>query len=121
MRVKRGVPVYYDQQVVVDWNSDAVEAHKASVAEQEAIEEVRQRRFLKAMALKEQIGLTKEERHELAQLIPGVDKDDGGSWKDLNPKQLHDLITMMEGWVFIEHILMQRIDTDIELDYGTAP
>jgi hypothetical protein len=44
-----------------------------------------------------QLGLTKEERYELAQLLPGVDKDDGGSWKDLNPKQLHDLITMMEG------------------------
>jgi hypothetical protein len=79
--------------------------------EENAIEEIRQRRFKKAMALKEDLGLTKEERHELAQLLPGVDKDDGGSWKDLNPKQLHDLITMMEGYVYITHLLSDRLDS----------
>lgn len=78
--------------------------------EVDAIEEVRQRRFHKAMALKEQLGLTDDERHELAQLLPGVDKDDGGSWKNLPPKQLHELITMMEGYAFISYLMSQRMD-----------
>ena len=86
--------------------------HKVvSEEEHDAIEEARLRRYRKAMALKDELGLTDDERHELAQLLPGVDKDDGGSWKDLNPKQLHDLITMMEGFAFITYLRMQRIDT----------
>jgi hypothetical protein len=84
---------------------------RISQLEEEAVEEVRQRRFKKAMALKEQLGLTDDERHELAQLINGVDKDEGGSWKDLPPKQLHDLITMMEGFAFISYLISQRMDT----------
>ena len=93
-----------------------MEQHKATIAEENAIEEIRERRFKKAMALKEELGLTKEERHELAQLLPGVDKDDGGSWKDLNPKQLHDLITMMEGFVYLTHIFQNRLDRAVESD-----
>jgi len=60
------------------------------------------------MALKEQIGLTTEERHELALMLPRVDKDDGGSWKELDNDQLHDLITMMEGYVWITYLMTQR-------------
>lgn len=86
-----------------------------SIEEHDAIEETRLRRFKKAMALKEQLGLTPDERHSLAQILPGVDKDDGGSWKDLDPKQLHDLITMMEGYVYITYLLMQRLDSDHEV------
>ena len=96
--------------------ADSIAQREASIAEENAIEEIRQRRFNKAMALKEELGLTKEERYELAQLLPGVDKDDGGSWKDLNPKQLHDLITMMEGWIFISHIFQNRLDAAAEED-----
>jgi len=66
------------------------------------------------MALKDELGLTKDERYSLAQMIPGVDRDAGGSWKDLDAKQLHDLITMMEGWVFIQHLLIQRLDMSWE-------
>ena len=100
MRVVRGTPPDALGQYIEAFNE-----------EENAIEEIRQRRFKKAMALKEDLGLTKEERHELAQLLPGVDKDDGGSWKDLNPKQLHDLITMMEGYVYITHLLSDRLDS----------
>jgi len=95
---------------------DSIRQREATLAEENAIEEIRERRFKKAMALKEELGLTKEERHELAQLLPGVDKDDGGSWKDLNPKQLHDLITMMEGWVYITHIFQNRLDAAADMD-----
>jgi hypothetical protein len=63
-------------------------------------------RWRKAMKLKEELGLTDEMRYELAQLIPGVDKDDGGSWKDLDERQLHDLITMMEGYAYITYLKM---------------
>lgn len=62
------------------------------------------------MALKEDLHLTTDERHELAQMLIGVDKDDGGSWRVLNPKQLHDLITMMEGYILISHLFQQRLD-----------
>lgn len=68
----------------------------------------RMNRYRKAMALKEQIGLTTEERHELALMLPRVDKDDGGSWKELDNDQLHDLITMMEGYIWISYMMMQR-------------
>jgi len=60
------------------------------------------------MALKEQLGFTTEERHELALMLPRVDKDDGGSWKELDENQLHDLITMMEGYIWITYMMMQR-------------
>lgn len=66
------------------------------------------RRFRKAMALAEELGFSKEERYELAQMLPNVDKDYGGSWKELDHDQLHDLITMMEGYVWITYMMMQR-------------
>ncbi|NDB65618.1 MAG: hypothetical protein EB168_08130 [Euryarchaeota archaeon] len=60
------------------------------------------------MVLKEELGMTNEERHELALMLPRVDKDDGGSWKELDEDQLHDLITMMEGYIWISYMMMQR-------------
>lgn len=75
---------------------------------EQQIEAARERRFLKAMALKSQIGLTDDERHSLAQMLPGVDKDSGGSWKELNPKQLHDLICMLDGYLLIRELISQR-------------
>lgn len=65
-------------------------------------------RYRKAMVLKEELGLSKEERYSLAQMLPSVDKDYGGSWKELDSEQLHDLITMMEGFIWITHLMMQR-------------
>jgi len=70
--------------------------------------DTRSRRYRKAMALKEQLGFTTEERHDLALMLPRVDKDDGGSWKELDEDQLHDLITMMEGYIWITYMMMQR-------------
>ena len=70
--------------------------------------DTRSKRYRKAMALKESLGFTTEERHELALMLPRVDKDDGGSWKDLDEDQLHDLITMMEGYIWITYMMMQR-------------
>jgi hypothetical protein len=68
----------------------------------------RMNRYRKAMALKEQLGLSDDERYELARMLPTVDKDDGGSWKDLDGDQLHDLITMMEGYIWISYMIMMR-------------
>jgi hypothetical protein len=70
--------------------------------------DVRSNRYRKAMVLKEELGMTSEERHELALMLPRVDKDDGGSWKELDEDQLHDLITMMEGYIWISYMMMQR-------------
>ena len=70
--------------------------------------DVRSNRYRKAMVLKEELGLSNDERHELALMLPRVDKDDGGSWKELDEDQLHDLITMMEGYIWITYMLMQR-------------
>jgi hypothetical protein len=70
--------------------------------------DTRTNRYRKAMVLKEQLGLTDEERYSLAQMLPRVDREDGGSWKELDSDQLHDLITMMEGYIWIAHMLMER-------------
>ena len=74
----------------------------------DTVEEIRLRRFHKAMSLKDTLGLTDDERYELAQMIPSVDKDDGGSWKELNPKQLGVLLNYMEGYLYITELLSQR-------------
>jgi hypothetical protein len=57
-------------------------------------------RAKKAMTLAKEIGLTDEERYEFARWLPTVDKDTGGSWKELDEVELHDLLTMMEGFVY---------------------
>lgn len=72
--------------------------------------DVRSNRYRKAMVLKEELGLSNDERHELALMLPRVDKDDGGSWKELDDDQLHDLITMMEGYIWITYMMMQRYE-----------
>lgn len=75
----------------------------------EVEEEKRGKRFRKAMALNDDhFHFTKEERYELARMIVGVDTESGGSWKDLDSKQLHDLITMMEGYAYINYMLLSR-------------
>lgn len=80
----------------------------AAPASDPATDEIVQRRFKKAMALKESIGLSASERHEIAMMIPGLPDGFSGSWKELNSSQLHDLITMMEGYAFISYLLLQR-------------
>ena len=65
-------------------------------------------RLKKAFAMADAIGMDDTERHELAQMIVGVDKDDGGSWKALTPTQFHDLITMLEGFLYCTEIISQR-------------
>lgn len=70
------------------------------------------KKFRRAWAMAEELGMTDKERYSLAQMLPGVDKDSGGSWKPLNDKQLHDLLTMMDGYVWLTHLFSQRLDTD---------
>lgn len=75
---------------------------------EEKVEAIRHKRLLKAFAVATEIGLDDDERHELALMIPGVDKDGSGSWKDLNPRELHDLITKMEGYLEVKFLLDNR-------------
>ena len=100
--IKRGRPLIMAENYL--------EAVKAQPEARPAydVEEIRLRRFHKAMSLKDTLGLTDDERYELAQMIPGVDKDDGGSWKELNPKQLGVLLNYMEGYLFISELFSQR-------------
>ena len=65
------------------------------------------RQYHKAMALKEHLQLDDDERYELAMLLPSVEDDFDGSWRSLDSDQLHDLITMMEGYVFINFLYSQ--------------
>lgn len=72
-----------------------------------------ERMFRLAMALKDEIGLTEddmgltdEERYELADTIPGVQDP---SWKKLNYDQLHTLLNYMEGFKYILEILARRL------------
>src|SRR5688572_9666568 len=60
------------------------EAPPAVVAPDEA---KRKKMFNRAMAFADEIGLDDEKRYELARMIPGVDKDGDGSWKELDAKQ----------------------------------
>lgn len=48
-----------------------------------------------------ELGLKDEQRYAIARMIPGIDSDTGGSWKNLTPEQEHDLLTMIEGFIFI--------------------
>jgi hypothetical protein len=64
--------------------------------------------FRKAMAIAEEIHMTQEERYELALLVPSVDKDGTGSWKNLSAKELETVLTMLEGFVYIEALLSLR-------------
>lgn len=78
------------------------------MAPRSGADDIRERRFKKAMAMKESIGLTAYERRELAQMLPSVPSDFEGSWKELDQDQLHELITMMEGYIWITYMLTQR-------------
>lgn len=62
-----------------------------------------------AMALKDEVGLLPEERHELALMIPSVDKDGTGSWKQLDDDQLHTLLNYLEGYLYITTLKEQRV------------
>jgi hypothetical protein len=60
------------------------------------------------MALKEEIGLTSDERHELASFLFSYREGEEGSWKNLTSRELHDLICFLEGYLFISQLLEQR-------------
>lgn len=97
------------------WPTAGAEMTAESIAANEVEEERRSKRFRKAMALNDDhFHFTKEERYELARMLVGVDTETGGSWKELNSKQLHDLITMMEGYAFINWMLSSRVQKEEE-------
>ena len=72
------------------------------------------KRFKKAMwyAGQPSLKLTRQERLDLARMIPSVDRDGSGSWKELSVSQLDDLLNMLEGWVYITHLLQDRETSD---------
>lgn len=55
-----------------------------------------------------ELGLTDEMRYDLARMLPGIDKDSGGSWKGLTDEQEHDLLTMIEGYIYLKALEQQR-------------
>lgn len=63
----------------------------------------------RAHVLAHELHLTDEMRYDLARMVIDVDPDSSGSWKDLDDRQFSDLVTMMEGWIFI---------TKMKLDNG---
>jgi len=68
------------------------------------------KRFKKAMAYAKHssLRLTPQERYELAKMVPGVDSNGTGSWKALTREQLDSLLNMLEGWVYVTKIIMDR-------------
>lgn len=68
------------------------------------------KRLKKAMAYAKSPGvdLSKQDRYDLAKMVPGVDSDGTGSWKDLTERQLDGLLNMLEGYVFITHLRLER-------------
>lgn len=61
----------------------------------------------RAHVLAQELGLTQEERYELAKMVIGVDPDNP-SWKELDDRQFSDLVSMLEGFIFISKIMMDR-------------
>lgn len=88
-----------------------VNAEEPPTHEENEIEKAKRlKRLRKAMAMNDDhFGFSDDERHELAKMIPSVTGE--GSWKDLTSTQLHDLITMMEGFAYINYMLSQRQET----------
>lgn len=68
-----------------------------------------QKRLQKAMnyAKSTPLCLTREERIELACMVPGTEME-LESWKDLTTEQLDSLISMLEGWIYVTYLLHQR-------------
>lgn len=71
-------------------------------------EEARQKRLRMAFSLANSLHFDDDDRHDLARMVVGVDRDGDGSWRPLTMSQLHDLITMMEGYLWIAHMKGQR-------------
>lgn len=71
-------------------------------------DETWEKRFRKAMAVKDDLKLSKDERYQLARWLPTVDDSFDGSWKELTSQELHDIITMMEGFLLINHMFTNR-------------
>jgi hypothetical protein len=64
--------------------------------------------FKRAMTVAKEIGLTTDERHELAQMIPTTDRDFDGSWRRLDESQMKELISMLEGYIYIRYLALIR-------------
>ena len=71
-------------------------------------------RFKRAMTIAKEIGLTNDQRHQLAQMIPTTDQYFDGSWKQLDEAQLSDLIWMLDGFIYIRHLASLRPPTVTE-------
>lgn len=72
------------------------------------------RQFRKAMSLADSCGLADDDRYELARLLRGVPDNFDGSWRKLNEEQLHDLLSMLEGYLYINWIVQKKLDTPDE-------
>jgi hypothetical protein len=64
----------------------------------------------KAYTIAKQIGLTDEDRRDLALMVPGVDPDTGGSWKALSDYEFARIVDMLEGYLLVAHLLHTRKD-----------
>lgn len=82
-----------------------IRAKDAPAPEWAGEQQTKRKRMNKCYALAEELGLTDDSRHELALMIPSIDKDSEGSWRSLNSQQLHELLTMLEGYVFVRFLL----------------
>lgn len=67
-------------------------------------EDTRKLYLRKAHAMSDVIEMTDDMRHDLARMIVTVDEHGTGSWADLTVPQLHELIMMLEGYVFIRYM-----------------
>jgi len=65
------------------------------------------KRFKKAMILAKELQLSDEDRYDLARVVPTVDQNGDGSWKDLTQTQLDYLLNMLEGYIFITYMKSQ--------------
>lgn len=67
----------------------------------------KQKLLRKAFALADSIGLSRDERYELVGIAFAPDST---SWKELSTEQLSWLVYMLEGYLFINYLLVSRED-----------
>lgn len=75
---------------------------------------IRSREAKRAMTLSKEIGLTEEERHELATMLTSLELDQfdtsnfSGSWTELQPHHFDQLFDYLYGYHLVSHLLSMR-------------
>jgi hypothetical protein len=66
-------------------------------------------RLAKAFVLAREVGLTRDDRIELARVVTG--RDEIGSWSHLSESEVEKVLDSLAGFVFVSWLLCERSKT----------